>query len=194
VTPEELVSAPGDPIDDATRALIAQMLDEDEQLRAAYSPDQARGSDGKWTKGGGSAPSSDSHKSARIARAKSTHIPSTRSSQKAAARSEKVVANALQGKSTDDHEPMDVVVNENGRVIGVEVKSILAGKNDKITMHPDSLARKVEWVKAHKATGHTIAIDLRGGQRTFYYRKGFGSFRLSSMQRVSVKELRELVR
>jgi hypothetical protein len=185
--PADLLSAPGDVIEDADLARINAFL-AGEDLRAAFRPDQARDSDGKWTKDGGT-PVAD-----RVARAKATHIPSTREVQQQATVSEQIVAKILRGKSTDDHEPMDVVIRANEKVLGIEVKTIVAGKNDKITIHPESLSRKQAWVKEHNATGHTIAIDLRGGSRTFYYRGGFGSFRLSSMQRVSLKQLRELVK
>lgn len=187
--PADLLSAPGDVIEDDVRARITAFLAEEEGLRAAFRPDQARDGDGKWTKeGGGSTSVAD-----RVARAKATHIPSTRAVQKKAAASEQTVARVLRGKSTDDHEPMDVVIRDAERIAGIEVKTIVAGKNDKLTMHPSSLARKKEWVAAHKASGHTVAIDLRGKSPRYFYRSGFGSFRLSSMQPVSLKDLRRLV-
>jgi hypothetical protein len=58
-------------------------------------------------------------------------------------------------------------------------------------MHPDSRTRKEVWARINKATGHTVVVD----GDAFYYKEGFGAFRLAAMQRVESKaELRRLVR
>ena len=95
----------------------------------------------------------------------------------------------MNGKNLGDHEPFDVIKGRHA----VEVKAIIGGKNPKITMHPDSLARKMTQLKKDKMIGHTVAIDARGAAPVFYYRRGLGSFRLSSMERVSRAELSEKI-
>lgn len=186
MTTEDLVSAPAQPIEDDIQERLERELEE--ELRAAFDPSQPRDEGGKWVGSGSSLGKMD-----RAARAKATHVPSTRSSQQAAFKSERLIARVVGGEDTDDSQPMDVVAKVGNRVIGVEVKTILAGKNDKLTMHPSSLARKEAWVRENKASGHTIAVDARGKTPAYYYRSGFGSFRLSSMQRVTLNQLRKLV-
>ncbi|GAH37146.1 unnamed protein product, partial [marine sediment metagenome] len=100
-----------------------------------------------------------------------------------AAKNEVRVSDALKGsKRLGDNEPMDVILGNNG----IEVKSIIGGKNPKITMHQDSLARKKAWAKANKSKLHTVV--LQGDD--VYYRKGCGSFRLSSMEKIDLKTLK----
>ena len=94
------------------------------------------------------------------------------------------------GKLTGDNMPFDVLMGASA----VEVKTILEGKNPKITMHPESLARKVAYAKQHKLKPHTVVIDARGPRRKYYYKQGIGSFRLSGMKAVSRQELSELIR
>lgn len=75
----------------------------------------------------------------------------------------------------------------------IEVKSIIQAKNDKITMHKDSLLRKnKEWRKfgTRKSTAHTVVFDERTGK--IYYKEGLGSFRLGSMTEVSESDLQVL--
>ena len=69
-----------------------------------------------------------------------------------------------------------------------EIKTIVTGSNDKITMHPDSLARKQDYLASNNLTGHTVVFDDRNNN--IYYKQGVGSFRLSSMQEVSLSDLR----
>ena len=126
-------------------------------------------------------------KSTRAERAKATHKPATREKQLEAAKYEKKVAHAIGGKDLDDHEPFDVLLPRHA----VEVKTILDGTHPKITMHPESLARKEKYVRKNKVRGHTVVIDARNRSKPeYYYRRGMGSFRLSGMEKVSLSELR----
>lgn len=129
----------------------------------------------------------------RAERALATYKPSTRDKQKRAAESQAVVANAVKGQDLPDNEPVDVIVTTRNTVHGIEVKTLLDNDNDKITMHKASLARKEEWVDKNDGVGHTIVVDARGETRAYYYKEGFGSFRLGSMQRVALAQLRRLV-
>lgn len=142
----------------------------------------------QWTTGSG-----ETAAHTRAERAIATHKPSTRVKQQVAARSVTQVAQVVKGTPTDDHQPMDVIVKTPKGTIGIEVKTLLDNSNDKITMHPESLARKDAWVRENKAQGHTIVVDKRGGRTAYYHREGFGSFRIASMTRVSGDQVRQLI-
>lgn len=144
----------------------------------------------KGHKGGSAQGSSE----ARASRALATYKPSTRATQKVASRSVNTIASYLSGVATDDHQPMDVLVEGAKTLHGIEVKTLIDTTRDAITMHPESLRRKIDWVKEHKAEGHTVAVDKRSSSTAYYYRKGFGSFRLGSMQPVTLSELKALVK
>lgn len=127
----------------------------------------------------------------RIHRALSTHKPATQAKQFFALAQEQRVAGMLDAERLDDNEPMDLVgVAASGRKYGVEVKAFVDNSNDKVTMHPDSLKRKLSWARKEKASLHTVVVD---GRKRFgaaakeysgnelWYRKGVGSFRLTNM-------------
>jgi hypothetical protein len=97
----------------------------------------------------------------------------------------------LNGEPTTGNEPMDVLVNARGQLHGVEIKALIDNNHDKITMHPESRRRKERWVRKNKAKGHTVAVDTRTKTPTYYYKKGFGAFRISNMERVTRDELKQ---
>jgi hypothetical protein len=102
------------------------------------------------------------------------------------------VAKALGATLIDDNEPLDVQGVAGGRKYGVEVKTFIHNTNDKVTIHPESLRRKLAWARREKAALHTVVVDLRGGGYAVYHRRGVGSFRLSAMNRLgSLRELRD---
>jgi hypothetical protein len=127
-------------------------------------------------------------------RAIANYKPSTRAKQVEAAKSEVTVAKALNGSHLLDNEPMDVIMSVGRMTHGIEVKTLLDNKNDKITMHPESRMRKEDWVKTSKARGHTVIVDKRNRPTTYYYHSGFGAFRLAGMTKTSLSNLRGLIR
>lgn len=141
--------------------------------------DQPRDDDGRWT---------DS--AARSERAKLSHKPSTQKKQARGDQEQKHIAQLIGGEVTPGNEPFDVVKPG----VAVEVKAIQDNDNNKVTMHPDSRRRKEEYAQEHGLTPHTVAVDLRGGKRKYYYKQGVGAYRLSSMQRVTSAQLRHLIR
>jgi hypothetical protein len=160
-----------------------------------YSEDQPRDDHGRWTSGG------ESKLSDRAQRALASHKPSTAEKQRWAEKNEAAVAKMLGGKTTDDNNPADVTAKSGGQLHGVEVKTLLDNKNDKITVHPESRARKEAWAKADGARLHTVVFDDRNrfgtsghsGHR-LYYREGVGAFRLAGMTPVrDAAHLRSLV-
>ena len=121
----------------------------------------------------------------RADRARSTYKPATQEKQHLGEKEEGKIAALIGGKNLDDNEPADVIKGRHA----VEVKTLIDQKNDKITMHPDSLARKLKFGRKEKMQWHTVAIDARGDTPSYYYRKGVGSFRLGSMEKVDPKQL-----
>ena len=125
--------------------------------------------------------------SERSTRAKSTHIPATRAVHKAALANQSKLANHIEGQEIVDNKPFDVVYKDTG----IEVKTLLQQKNDKLTMHPSSLARKLrEAKKAGMKKVFTVAFDMRPGKNDVYVKEGLGSFRLTTMTKV--KDMNEL--
>ena len=72
----------------------------------------------------------------------------------------------------------------------IEVKTIIDNDNDKITVHPESRKRKEAVAKKEGLKMHTIAIDVRGGKRSYHYKEGVGAYRLSAMERVTLVQLK----
>lgn len=103
--------------------------------------------------------------------------------------SELSLAAAIGGERVANNAPFDVVKGKTA----FEVKTIVGGKNDKITMHPDSRRRKLREVrrKGYKQV-FTVVIDARKTPPRVYMAKGLGSFRLRNMQQMG--SLRELAR
>ena len=104
-----------------------------------------------------------------------------------------MITKAINGLATMDNSPFDVIVR--GK-FGIEVKTLVDQTNDKITMHPESLARKVASAKKLGLTStFTVAVDVRTGTPQIYYKSGLGSFRLSTMTALkSISQLRQVIR
>jgi hypothetical protein len=101
--------------------------------------------------------------------------------QRQADDNEAKLAVLIGGKRTADNEPFDILFGKNM----IEVKTIVRGKNDKITVHPESLRRKMEEIKAKKGIAHTVVFDERNNK--VYYNEGVGSFRLGAMEYMGTK-------
>lgn len=109
--------------------------------------------------------------------------------------------------SLRDNEPVDVIRTQGGKITdGVELKTITTGANEKLTMKRSALERKSAWQQENGADFHTACFDDRKvfnakgagqhdeSQRVIYYKRGAGSFRLSSMHRCrDMAELRSLM-
>lgn len=131
---------------------------------------------------------------ARIKRALKSHKPATKRVQRIGNKNElRLVSMLKNGKHIEDNEPFDALVGTFKKPKHlIEIKSIVRGKNDKITMHPESLARKIKEAKRFpRAKVHTIVFDERYGE--LLYRAGLGSFRLSAMEKVTRARLRRIL-
>lgn len=134
----------------------------------------------------------------RADRAKATYVAQTRERFRLAALSEQIIAKAIGGKVTGMEDgkwhPFDIIKGK----IGIEVKTILPGaKNDKLTMHKSSLARKVQTAKdLGFKKAYTVCVDIRNKNSIgVYVKSGLGSFRLGSMKDVgSFNNLKKHIR
>lgn len=122
---------------------------------------------------------------ARVQRAKRTWKPAKAWKQRWAKKNEAVVAKMVNGTHTDDNHQVDVTLDIDGALQGIEVKTLVANDGDKVTCHPTSCARKRTWATEHHATLHQIVIDDRDKTGTggwsgwrYYYRRGVGSPRV----------------
>jgi hypothetical protein len=120
---------------------------------------------------------------------------------------EPAFAKAIDGLSFKDNEPVDVVMGDKGVVQhGIELKTMVSNKANKITMKRSAMDRKAQWEKDNKATFHTVVIDDHAvfnangpgqhdeSKRVIYYRRGFGSFRVPTMHKVAdLDELKKLI-
>lgn len=160
-----------------------------------WNPSQPRDSEGRWGAGGGASLGPDkggeyggSATADRAARAKASHKSATKEKQQLGEAEQKRLASLVKGINTDDNEAFDVLVKNKA----VEVKTVMDNNNDKITMHPESRVRKEEYARKNKMQAHTVVIDTRGGKRIYYHKEGVGAFRLGSMNRVTVGQLKEI--
>lgn len=130
----------------------------------------------------------------RAQRAKASHVPMTRAKQLVAREHELAVAKAVGGTHVGGLAPMDIHFEHNGQKAAIEVKAIVNGKRDKITMHKSSRERKLKFGKKTGRALHTVGVDARGAKPIYYHRAGVGSFRLHGMDKVSLKGLHSKVR
>lgn len=131
--------------------------------------------------------------SVRMRRAMLSYVPVTKEKHMLAKLNERRVAEAVRGWATANNHPFDVL--SAARPIGVEVKTIVKGKNDKITMHPDSRRRKLE---AAQRLGlkklYTVAADFRKDTPVWYVKEGVGSYRLGHMTKLGdLHRLRQFI-
>jgi hypothetical protein len=135
-------------------------------------------------------------KNERVERAKKSQVVTKKAAQRIADHSEQVLADGLSMSRTPDNSPFDLRTDE----VGVEVKTMVNQKNDKITMSKAAIGRKLAEQRAEGIKIYTVVADRRaaglkgGGNATYYYREGVGSFRLGQMTKVSMSELRSIVK
>lgn len=114
---------------------------------------------------------------------------------------EKEVAHATGCRWESDNKPFDA--EKQGHA--VEIKSLLKGSKQSISVHEDALLRKVKHAEETGRVFHTVAVDERatyqGGSHSenysghrMYYKRGCGRYSLSQMQPVkSAAELKRLM-
>ncbi len=121
--------------------------------------------------------------------AKLSHQGGKKADQVIAEKTEHELSAALGMKKSPDNDPFDLTT----KTVGVEVKTLTTGKNDKVTMKGEAIARKDEAVKSLKLKRtYTVVVDKRPagvgtstGQIRYFVREGYGSFRVGSMTEVA---------
>ena len=99
------------------------------------------------------------------------------------------LARAMKTSGTTHLAAFDIV--HSNIKLGIEVKTLIDQKNDKVTMHPHSIRRKLGEAKTLGLKNvATVVFDNRPGKNQLYYRMGLGSFRVSSL--TPVKNVNEL--
>ncbi len=114
--------------------------------------------------------------------AKAAHAGGSLHEQQMAEQTEMELSHALGMPRSSDNKPFDL----QSKTVGIEVKTVVSGKNDKITMSKDAVAKKhAEVASAKLKRTYTVVVDKRSpDSHKFYVRAGFGSFRLGSMTEV----------
>lgn len=114
--------------------------------------------------------------------AKAAHAGGSKHEQQMAEQTELELSHALGMPKSADNKAFDL----QSKTVGIEVKTVVSGKNSKITMSKDAVARKnAEVASAKLKRTYTVVVDKRNPEsHVFYVRPGFGSFRLGSMTQV----------
>ena len=123
--------------------------------------------------------------------AKSTYKPVTVEKTAIADKSEADIAKALGIPRTGNNKPFDLQCKK----FGIEVKTFIDQTNSKVTMHGESLQRKLEAIKTFGLKGaYTVVADKRGGRTQYYVKQGLGSFRLNSLTPVTLSQLKAAIK
>jgi len=172
----------------------ALLLHPQAEMREAYNPDEPRVEggphSGEWTSGGGERKEA----SDRVKRAIASQVRTGQHEQLIADRSEEVLSRSIGIPRTKDNSAFDLRNDD----VGIEVKTLVNGKNEKITMSKTALGRKIAEQRADEIKAYTVVVDRRTGgltgNATYYVKEGLGSFRLGSMEKISLSALRERVK
>jgi hypothetical protein len=168
------------------------------------------------SKGGSAAPKSgrvpEQKPNAKAARAKASHVMVDKSIQRYAEEyNEPRFAKVIGGRSFPDSEPMDVGIEGKGGKLAhlIEMKTLVANTNAKITMDSYSQVRKIVKEQEEGGMFHTVVSDdtkvyNAAGEgkhepdsaRVYYYRRGVaGSARIGSLYRCKDEaELKQLMK
>ena len=126
----------------------------------------------------------------KIQRAMEAHKGGSLAAQRIADKQEEIVSKGIGIPRTKDNSAFDC---RNAKT-GVELKTMVESANGKITMSKAALARKMAEAQHDKLRTFTVVADRRGGNTTYYYKEGLGSFRVGSMTPATLSEIRGIVR
>ena len=149
------------------------------------------------------------YKSEKAARAAKHQSLTTGREQNYTKANAHAMAARIGGESFADNGAVDITVKIGKQTHGIELKTLVQGKNDKVTMaakpkpyeKESAIDRKIKWQNENGTTVHTIVADHRdkfaGGENKelhsgneLYYKRGTGSFRIGAMH--PVKDIDEL--
>jgi HK97 family phage portal protein len=132
---------------------------------------------------------SEGNLSAKQKAAIASRKPCGKDKQDIAEKSEAKVSKALGLPRTKDNSAFDLRNDD----VGVEIKTMVDGKSDKITMSKAALSRKLGEAQAEGLKTFTVVADARGGATKYYVSNKLGSIRLGSMVRATLPEIKEMV-
>lgn len=128
--------------------------------------------------------------SERMKRAMAAHSGGDLKSQRQADEQERIISKAIGIPRTKDNSAFDLRSDK----VGIELKTMTLAKNSKITMTKTALARKNAEIKSDKIKAYTVVADKRSGGTQYYIKAGVGSFRVGSMTRASLSEIKSMVK
>lgn len=129
--------------------------------------------------------------SSKVDRARQSAVLCGKHEQDIADKSEAKLSKALGIPRTKNNSAFDLRSDD----IGIEVKTMITGHNDKITMSKTALGRKMAEAHAEELKTFTVVADMRGRSAAKYYvSEKLGSIRLGSMTPVSLDQLKEMVK
>lgn len=147
------------------------------------------GADGKPV--GGNPRAFGRNVSSKVDRARQSAVLCGKHEQDIADKSEAKLSKALGIPRTKNNSAFDLRSDD----IGIEVKTMITGHNDKITMSKTALGRKMAEAHAEELKTFTVVADMRGRSAAKYYvSEKLGSIRLGSMTPVSLDQLKEMVK
>lgn len=146
------------------------------------------GADGKPV--GGNPRAFGRNVSAKVDRARKNAVLTGKHEQDIADHVEAKVSKAIGVPRTENNSAFDLRNDD----IGVEVKTMVTGKNDKVTMGKTALGRKVAEAQAEGIKTYTVVADMRGrSSAKYYFSDRLGSLRLGTMTPMTLSEIKERI-
>lgn len=129
--------------------------------------------------------------SAKVDTARKNAVLTGAHEQRIADKAEEKLSAALGIPRTRDNSAFDLRDHD----VGIEVKCMVTGTNDKITMGKTALGRKLAEAQAEGLKTFTVVADMRGGRTSakYYVSAKLGSLRLGGMTPVTLSALKEMV-
>jgi len=128
--------------------------------------------------------------SARQIRALESYRPVTKARLNQATANEITLAEAIDGVHIVGRRPFDVFLDNEF----IECKTFIDGRGQ-IRVRPECRAKKAYFEKRYGTRSHTVVFDNRPGMgNKIYYRKGYGDFSPSTMQEVTLDELKAILK
>jgi len=128
----------------------------------------------------------------KSARSKENYVPVTSKKVKQSTKDEIELAQLLKGIHFGLGHPHNSPLDFWNGLWAVEVKTMYPGKkDDKIDMRKECRERKYEAAAALKTNGLTIAVDRRSGAPEYYWKYGYGAYRLGGMNPTTLSDLKK---
>jgi hypothetical protein len=143
---------------------------------------------GEWTTIGGG-PITDLVPSEKMKTALRAQVHCGVEKQTIADEQERITSKGIGIPRTKDNSAFDF----RNKKTGVELKTMVDSRNGKITMSKAALGRKMAEAKSEHLKTYTVVADKRSGGTQYYVKEGLGSFRVGSMTRATLPQIRAMV-